>query len=171
MLHLFRNIRGFAFDMDGVLTDGKLWLISETEMARCMSVRDGYAMQLALKHGYHMCVVSGGKSATAQLRLEKLGLKHIYMGVTNKTQVFAQWLEETGLKAADVLYMGDDVPDIDVMKQAGLACAPADACAEILELSQYVSPMRGGEGCVRDVVEKVMRLQETWYPEAGIQSV
>lgn len=162
MLHLFNQITTFVFDVDGVLTDGTLVLLPGGEMARTMNIKDGYALQLAVKKGYHVVIISGGLSSLVQERLENLGIKHIYMAVKNKRQVLTSWMEANDVKPEQLLYMGDDVPDVAAMEIAGLPCCPADACVEVQAISRYISPLRGGGGCGRDVIEKVMRLQQKW---------
>jgi 3-deoxy-D-manno-octulosonate 8-phosphate phosphatase (KDO 8-P phosphatase) len=170
MLSLFQPIRAFVFDMDGVLTDGKLLLMPDGEMVRRMSVKDGYALQLAIKKGYHVLIISGGNSQAARDRLEKLGIKEVHMGVHHKAKLLQEYLLTHGLEKNQVLYMGDDIPDLEVMQAVGLPCAPADACPEILAISRYISPFTGGEGCVRDVIEKVMKLNQHWSHTVDIQS-
>ncbi len=162
MLTYFQNITCFAFDVDGVLTDGTLFLMPDGEMVRRMNIKDGYALQLAVKQGYTVVIISGGQSALVQERLHKLGIEHVFMGVHNKKQVLLQFLEEQHLSPDQTLFMGDDVPDIEVMEAVAMPCCPADACSEIIALSRYVSPLTGGTGCGRDVIEKTMRLHGKW---------
>lgn len=170
MLHLFNHITTFVFDVDGVLTDGTLILLPGGEMARTMNIKDGYALQLAVKKGYHVVIISGGLSSLVQERLEKLGVKHIYMAVKDKRQVLTQWMQTHGVKPGQVLYMGDDVPDVAPMELVGLPCCPADACVEVQAISRYISPLKGGDGCGRDVIEKVMRLHQKWQITEDVSS-
>lgn len=162
MLSLFQNITCFAFDVDGVLTDGMLLLMPDGEMVRRMNIKDGYALQLAVKQGFTVVIISGGTSPLVQERLHKLGIEHVFMGVHDKKQVLLQFLENNRISPEHTLFMGDDVPDIEVMEAVALPCCPADACTEIIALSRYVSPVSGGYGCGRDVIEKTMRLQGKW---------
>ena len=171
ILTKFTPIRLFVLDVDGVLTDGSVILLDNGEMARTMNVKDGYAMQLALKKGYEILIISGGTSDAVRHRLAKLGIKHIELGVKNKTTVFNDFIMQTGYKKDQVLYMGDDVPDVAPMKLCGLACAPADAVEEVLEISTYISPKNGGKGCVRDVIEKVLKLNNDWNDDFSTTSI
>lgn len=163
MLHLFNPITTFVFDVDGVLTDGTLFLFPGGEMVRRMNIKDGYALQLAVKKGYHVVIISGGFSELVKERLEKLGVSNVFMSVHDKKLVLEQYMAEHGLLKAQVLFMGDDMPDLEVMESAGLACCPNDACTEVKDISQYISPFNGGMGCGRDVIEKVMKLQGNWH--------
>ncbi|MFT3980528.1 MAG: HAD-IIIA family hydrolase [Ferruginibacter sp.] len=170
ILAAFRPIRLFALDVDGVLTDGSLLVFNDGQMVRRMNIKDGYALQLAIKKGYHLLVISGGTSEAVKLRLEKLGVTNVEMGVTDKVTVLERYMQEHGLSKAEVLYMGDDMPDRKVMRMAGVACCPADAVAEIRDIAGYISPLKGGEGCVRDVIEKVLKLHGQWNEDEGIAS-
>jgi 3-deoxy-D-manno-octulosonate 8-phosphate phosphatase (KDO 8-P phosphatase) len=171
LLYLFNQITTFAFDVDGVLTDGTLILLPGGEMARTMNIKDGYALQLAVKKGYHVVIISGGLSNLVQERLKKLGVKDVYMAVKDKRQVLTQWMQTHGVKPDQVLYMGDDVPDIAPMELVGLPCCPADACVEVQAISRYISPLKGGAGCGRDVIEKVMRLHQKWQITEDVSSL
>ncbi len=170
ILAAFKPIKLFALDVDGVLTDGSLLLLNDGQMMRRMNIKDGYALQLAVKNGYHVLVISGGSSEAVKMRLEKLGVKNVHMGVLNKKEVLAAYMEQHNLQPHQVLYMGDDMPDISVMQMAGLPCCPADAVAEIKDLSGYISPVKGGEGCVRDVIEKVLKLNAHWHHDGSTPS-
>lgn len=170
MLSAFASITNFVFDVDGVLTDGTLLLLPDGEMARTMNIRDGYALQLAVKQGYTIFIISGGKSEPVKRRLEKLGISEVYMGVEDKKALLQQLLEKNSLLPENTLFMGDDMPDIEAMQSVGFPCCPADACNEVKEISRYVSPVAGGFGCARDVIEKVMKLQGKWQAIAGTTS-
>lgn len=170
MLHLFNDINTFVFDVDGVLTDGTLFLFPGGEMVRRMNIKDGYALQLAVKKGYHVVIISGGFSELVKERLEKLGVSKVFMSVHNKKQVLEAYMAEHALTENQVLFMGDDIPDLEVMETAGLACCPADACTEVKAISQYISPFSGGMGCARDVIEKVMKLQGNWQHTTAVVS-
>lgn len=162
LLELFAPIRTFVFDVDGVLTDGTLMLTEDGHMLRSMNIKDGYAMQLAIKKGYKVWVISGGKSEAVRLRLNKLGLSDIHIGIENKKEVLHQIAIESNTAYNSVLYMGDDIPDYAAMQICGLPCCPHDAVSEIRQISKYISPFNGGKGCVRDVIEKVLKLNGDW---------
>ena len=166
----FKKIKAFVLDVDGVLTDGSLLLLEDGQMARRMNIKDGYALQLAIKKGYHILVISGGSSDAVKLRLQKLGVVEVYMGVTDKKEVLQQYISKYSLQPEQVLYMGDDIPDLIPMKMAGLPCCPADAVPEIKNISQYVSSINGGYGCVRDVIEKVLKLNDHWDMDGSVPS-
>lgn len=170
MLHLFKPINTFVFDVDGVLTDGTLFLFPGGEMVRRMNIKDGYALQLAIKKGYRVVIISGGYSALVRERLEKLGISDIFMSVHDKRVVLQDYMQTHNLQTDQVLFMGDDIPDIEVMEVAGLPCCPRDACSEVQTISRYISPLKGGMGCARDVIEKVMKLQDTWHHTTAVVS-
>lgn len=156
-------VRIFVLDVDGVLTNGQLLVTEDGDLLRSMNIKDGYALQLAVKQGYQVWVISGGQSRGAGTRLQRLGVQEAHFGVEDKLQVL-QWLLEQ-YKVTDpeqVLYMGDDMPDLAPMRSCGIKCAPGDACMEIIELADYVSPQGGGMGCVRDVIEKVLKINNQW---------
>ena len=160
-----------VFDIDGVLTDGSLLVMDGGLMIRRMQVKDGYALQLAVKRGYSIFVISGGNSPQVKERLSKLGVEHVYMPVENKLEKLKELVNTYQLQKEEILYMGDDIPDLEVMQYCGLACCPADAVSEIKTISRYISPLKGGEGCVRDVIEKVMKLQGKWILDTHTPSL
>lgn len=168
MLKIFKNIKTFVFDLDGVLTDGNILLMHDGTMLRQMNVKDSYALQLAIKKSYNIIIISGNYSAEAETRLKNLGIKKVFMQVNDKLQTIADILTAEKLNKDEILYMGDDIPDYEVMQFCGLAACPADAVAEIKAISEYVSPLKGGYGCVRDVIEKVLKLQNKWMPDIHI---
>lgn len=170
MLEKFKHISCIAFDVDGVLTDGNLFVLDDGLMARRMNIKDGYALQLAVKKGYHVLVISGGNSPEVKERLTKLGITAIWMQTENKAAVLESYMKEHALVKESVLYMGDDMPDLKVMQLAGLPCCPADAVTEIKEASVYISHLKGGEGCARDVIEKVMKLRNNWSDEGAVRA-
>lgn len=159
---LLHKITTFIFDYDGVFTDNGVIVIENGEALRRTNVKDGYAMQLASKLGYNVVIISGGRGAGMQKRLEMLNATKIFLGVSNKQEVLENFLEEYELKPEECLYMGDDIPDYYPMKHVALACCPADAAYEIQEISHYISHKRGGEGCVRDIIEQVLKSQDKW---------
>ena len=164
-LQKLKAVKALIFDVDGVLTNGDIIASDSGEFLRTFNIKDGYALQLAVKRGYLVCVISGGKGIAMQKRFEGLGLQEIHLGIGDKVAVFHQLLQKHGLDALEVLYMGDDIPDLKVMQLVGLPTCPADAVPEIMALAQYVSPYAGGKTAVRDVIEKVMRIQGNWYDE------
>ena len=171
MLKSFQTISTFVFDVDGVLTDGTLLVTDNGLMLRRMHVKDGYALQLAIKSGYSLIIISGSNSPQVKERLLKLGVTNVFMNVEHKLEKLQEVLSEHKLKKDDILYMGDDIPDLEVMQYCGLACCPADAVAEVKSISKYISPLKGGEGCVRDVIEKTMKLQGKWRLDVNTRSI
>ncbi len=161
-LEYFKHIRTFIFDVDGVMTDGTLQVTDSGDALRTFHTRDGYAMRRAVQEGYNICVITGGKGNSIERRLKDLGISHYYTGVGDKLPVYQRYIAAHNLNPAEILFMGDDLNDYEVMHKVGLACCPADACTEIIEMAHYISPNTGGKGCVRDVIEKVMKLQGTW---------
>lgn len=161
-----RKIRAFAFDVDGVLSGNCVTLLPDGEPVRSANIKDGYALQLAAKKGFTTAIITGGKSQAVRRRYEGLHIPYIYMGASMKIEIFRRWLSETGLKAEEVLYMGDDIPDYEVLRACGCPCCPSDAAPEIREICLYVSHRAGGEGCVRDVIEQVLRAQGLWLADA-----
>lgn len=170
VLASFKKIKAFVFDVDGVLTDGSLLILDDGQMVRRMNIKDGYALQLAIKKGYDILVISGGNSEAVKQRLEKLGVLNVHMGIVNKKDVLTRFVTDKQLKWEEVLYMGDDIPDLEVMCLSGLPCCPSDAVQEIRSVSHYISQIPGGYGCVREVIEKVMRLQGNWNHDVSVPS-
>jgi 3-deoxy-D-manno-octulosonate 8-phosphate phosphatase (KDO 8-P phosphatase) len=170
ILKQFNSISCFVFDMDGVLTDGTLLVLPDGVMARKMNIKDGYALQLAVKKGYRVLVISGGNSPEVKDRLLKLGITDIWMQVSNKEAVLKQWLIDNQISASEVLFMGDDIPDLQIMQLAGLKTCPSDAAIDIKNSVDYISVYKGGEGCVREVIEKVMKLKGNWDTETGLRA-
>jgi 3-deoxy-D-manno-octulosonate 8-phosphate phosphatase (KDO 8-P phosphatase) len=162
LLELFKPIRTFVFDVDGVLTDGNLMLTEDGHMLRSMNIKDGYAMQLAIKKGYRVWIISGGKSEAVRLRLNRLGVKDVHIGIESKKEFLNEIALASDTVYESVLYMGDDIPDYAAMQACGLPCCPSDAAPEIKSVSRYISPYNGGHGCVRDVIEKVLKLNGDW---------
>ena len=161
-LERFRHIHTFFFDVDGVLTDNSILILEDGKLLRKMNIRDGYAIKRALGQGFRVCVISGGRSEGVRQRLLNLGVVDVYLGKEDKVETFDGLLDLYELDTEGNSYMGDRLPDYQVMRKVGLPACPADAVPEILEIAQYVSPFRGGDGCVRDVIEKVLRLKGKW---------
>ena len=159
---LLPKINTFIFDVDGVLTNGMLTIMPDGELLRHMNVKDGYAMKNALNKGYRVCIISGGTNEAVKARLGALGIEDIYLGAHDKIKQYKELVKKYNLKPENVLYMGDDVPDYPVMKLVGLPACPNDAVQEIQAVSKYISNKKGGEGCVRDVIEQVLRVQNKW---------
>jgi len=171
LLNQFKQVKCFAFDVDGVLTDGSVILLDDGQMVRSMNTKDGYALQLAIKKGYFIIIISGGVNAEgARLRLNKLGITEVHFQAVNKKQVLDTFLRDNNILPAEVLFMGDDIPDYPAMKEVGLPCCPADAVPEIKSISKYIAGMPGGKGCVREVIEKVLKLQGHWGADTSIAS-
>jgi 3-deoxy-D-manno-octulosonate 8-phosphate phosphatase (KDO 8-P phosphatase) len=162
-------IKAFVFDFDGVMTDGSVWVYADRETVRAGNIKDGYAVQYAVKKGYMVAVISGATSASINNRMQMLGVEQIYTGCGDKIKTYEHFLEVNHLTDNQVLYMGDDLPDYPVMRRAGVAACPADAAVEIKEIADYVSLFEGGHGAVRDVIEQVLRLHGNWFhPDAVV---
>lgn len=157
-----KEIKAFAFDVDGVFATNQVYLHPSGDMMRSMNIKDGFAVYKATQLGIPIAIISGGASESVRTRFEGLGLTDIYLKTMDKLDAFADFYFKYGLKPEEILYMGDDLPDYQSMKKAGLACCPADAAPEIVEISDYVSDRKGGDGCVRDVIEQVLRSQGKW---------
>ena len=159
---LMPHITTFIFDVDGVLTDGKVTIFPDGQLIRSMSIKDGYALKKAIDNGYNVCIISGGTNAAVKTRLRDLGVTDIFLGVQDKVDKMNEYLELYDIDITNVLYMGDDIPDFQVMKNVGLPACPKDAVQEIQDISIYVSQKKGGNGCVRDVIEQVLKVQDKW---------
>lgn len=161
------KIKAFVFDVDGVLGSTKVLLHSSGELLRTMNIKDGYAMQYATRQGYIIGIISGGKSDAVKQRFNNLGITDVYMGAHSKMDHYKDFIAKYSLADDEVIYMGDDLPDFEVMQRVGVATCPADAAQEIKDISAYISHIAGGDGCARDIIEQVMRLQDKWIsPEA-----
>lgn len=156
------QITTLLFDVDGVLTDGKVIITTEGEMYRQMDTKDGYALKCALDAGLKIVIISGGTNEGVRNRLKALGVYDIYLGAHHKLDAYQDILDNYDLKPENMLYMGDDVPDIPVMEKVGVSCCPQDAVTDVLQISDYISPKKGGEGCVREIIEQVLRVQGKW---------
>ena len=162
LLDRFKHITTFVFDLDGVLTDGALFIFPDGQFIRRMHIKDGFALQLAVKKGYRVVIISGSQSEPVVTRLNKLGVHDVYMQVTDKKKRLQEYMQQHELQWSEILFMGDDIPDYEVMQHVGLSCCPSDAATEIRSLSNYISSIAGGQGCVRDVIEKVLKLNDHW---------
>lgn len=159
---LLNGITTLFFDYDGVMTDGKVLIMPDGEALRTGNVRDGYALQYAVKKGIRIVILSGGISSSIQNRFKIFNVEHVFMGVKNKLEVYSEFLKKHNISPQEVLYMGDDIPDLPVMQNCALPVCPADAVEEIKKISLYISSFKGGEGCVRDIIEQVMKVQGKW---------
>jgi len=157
-----KHITTFVFDFDGVLSNGQVIVTPAGDQLRMTNVKDGYAMQYALRQGFRICIISGGYSESMRLRYQGFPQMDIFLNVPDKTKIFSQYLQKNNIQPEQTVYMGDDIPDYEVMQLAGLKVCPADACVEIQETSHYISHCRGGEGCVRDIIEQTLRCQGKW---------
>jgi len=167
VLQDFTKIKAVFLDVDGVLTDGTVLVTEQGEQLRSFSVKDGYAMQLAVKSGIYIAVVSGGKTRGVLSRLNSLGIQDVHLGVSDKLSTIIDLIQEWRVASSEVLYMGDDIPDLACMKWVGLPVCPSDAAEEIKQVAKYISPKKGGKGCVRDVLEKILKLQQKWDTDKG----
>ena len=159
---IMNDITTFIFDVDGVLTDGSVFVNNDGEMLRTMNIRDGYALKAAVESGYNVCIISGGSNEGVRVRLRNLGITNIHLGTPDKVETFDQYIDLHQIKQEQILYMGDDIPDYHVMKLVALPTCPQDACPEIKGISKYISHKNGGKGAVRDVIEQVMKVQGKW---------
>lgn len=166
---LLRNVNTFIFDYDGVMTDGVIVLNNDGEPLRTANVKDGYALQLIRKLGYNIAIISGGYSPSMLRRFESLNIENVFLGVSNKLEVFEKYLSDNGIRPEQVVYMGDDIPDYRPMKRAGVPVCPADAAEEIKSISVYISRYKGGHGCVRDIIEQVLKVQGRWMTDEAHQ--
>ena len=157
-----RKIRAIIFDIDGVLSSETITLSDEGVPLRTVNIKDGYAIQLAMKLGLRIVILTGAKVSSVRVRYEGLGVKDIYIGCAVKIETYEALLQKYGLTDEEVMYMGDDIPDLEVMRRVGCPVCPKDACPEIKEVSLYVSDRIGGHGCGRDVIEQTLRAQGKW---------
>ena len=171
-LKKFRTVKTFIFDVDGVLTHGDLLVMNTGELLRTMSIRDGYVLKLlCTKNEYNVAIITGGKSEGVAIRLKNLGIKNVFTNVTSKIEIFKKYILENKIDPLTTLYMGDDIPDYEVMCEVGIPTCPKDACKEIKDKSVYISSRNGGEGCVRDVIEQVLKCQEKWMENNDIEPI
>ncbi len=170
LLELFKPIKTFIFDIDGVLAIDTMIVMPDGELIRSMNSKDGYALQLAIKKGYHIVIITGGNSKAVEKRLVKLGVAAIFSGVHNKQEKLEEYAAQQNLLFNEMLYMGDDIPDYVAMQLTALPCCPADAVPEIKSICKYISPFKGGYGCGRDVIEKVLKLNGHWDVDTSLTS-
>ena len=163
------NIKAFAFDCDGVFTDGSITILESGEAVRVFNAKDGYAVVRALKKGYPVAIISGGRGNAMRLRFEQLGIQHIYLGSKDKLHDLDEFRAKYNLERKDILFVGDDIPDMEVMSECGVSVAPSDAVLEVKAIATHVTEYKGGRGCVRDAVEQVMKARGDWdlYVKCG----
>jgi 3-deoxy-D-manno-octulosonate 8-phosphate phosphatase (KDO 8-P phosphatase) len=162
------DITTFIFDVDGVFTDGKVYLIND-EIVRALNSKDGYAVQYAVKMGYKIFCITGGSSPEVKKRLIGLGVHDVFLGSKNKLEKYEQIKQQYQLEDSQIAYMGDDIPDIPVLRAAGLSACPQDAVSDVKGLVHYQSPYMGGKTCVRDLIEQTLRCQEKWLTELAYE--
>lgn len=165
LVHVFdkmKAVKAFIFDIDGVLTNNEILVTEAGELLRTMNVRDGQAIKWATQAGYPIGIITGGRSEGAKKRLTDLGIEEYYSNVKDKTVAYQAFMQRTGVKPTEICYMGDDLPDLPVLRKVSLSCCPADAVPEVKAVSDYISTLPGGAGCVRDIIESVMKLQGKW---------
>ncbi|MBO9620102.1 MAG: HAD hydrolase family protein [Niabella sp.] len=170
LLQRFQKVRVFMFDIDGVLTNGDILVLESGEMARTMNTKDGYALQLAVKHGYKIIIVSGSAPSAVQLRLNRLGIEEVHFQVRDKKSFVKDLMATRGINADEALFMGDDMPDLPVFDLVSLSCCPQDAVGDVQRGAKFISGFPGGRGCVREVIEKVLRANDQWGTEPLIAS-
>jgi 3-deoxy-D-manno-octulosonate 8-phosphate phosphatase (KDO 8-P phosphatase) len=158
-------IKGFVFDVDGVLSPDSIPLHPSGEPMRVINTKDGYAMQLAVKQGFQLCIITGGDTQAVQKRFHSLGFQYVYLKARHKISEFYDYLSKTGLKPEEICYVGDDLPDYEVMKVVGLPACPADAAPEIKAIAKYISHKNGGQGVGRDLIEQVLKAQDKWMKD------
>ena len=164
---LLPKIKTFIFDVDGVLTDGKILIHTDGELLRSFDTKDGYAMKCALVKGFKIAIITGGRNKAVQERFQELGIFDIFLNAHHKIEAYQDLIDNYELNPKEILYIGDDVPDIPVMEKVGVGCCPSDAATDVKEIADYISPKKGGAGCVREIIEQVLRVQGKWSLEIG----
>lgn len=162
-----KKIRGVVFDVDGVLSPSTIPTSPDGEPLRMVNIKDGYAIQHAVKCGLKIAIITGARSKGVEVRYSGLGVKDVFIGASQKLPAFEQWMADNELTAEEVAYVGDDVPDYEVMQKVGLAVAPKDACSDIKEIATYISVCDGGYGVARDLLEQILRSQGKWMHNAN----
>lgn len=165
ILYDLTKIKALAFDVDGVLSSSTIPLYPTGEPMRMINIKDGYAIQLAVKLGYKIAIITGGNTESVRKRFEGLGVPDVFMGASVKLPIFNNWLRKYELDYENVLFMGDDIPDMEIMQTPCLATCPADSAIDIKGIAKYISPYKGGEGCARDVIEQVLRANGDWISD------
>lgn len=160
-----KNIKAFVFDVDGVFTDGSVYLMPDKSMCRVMNVLDGYAVVKAVKNNYKICVITGGDDPAVRNRIHYLGIEEYYAKVSDKLEKYEEFLEKYNLQNDEILTMGDDLPDMRIMQASGISTCPENAVPEVKEIAEYISTVSGGKGAVRDVIEQVMKVQGKWIED------
>ena len=161
------KIKALVFDVDGVLSKETIPMYPTGEPMRTVNIKDGYALQLAVKAGYRVAIITGAKTEAVKVRYRGLGITDVYVGASIKKDIFEDFLYMYELSPEEVMYMGADIPDYEVMQMCGLPCCPADASTDIKQIAKYISPVKGGEGCGREVIEQIMRAQDKWMDESN----
>ena len=156
------RVEAMVFDVDGVMTDGRIIPTAEGDFIRCYNCKDGYALAYAIRHGYRVCVITGGYGKILERRLRMLGMQDFYIDCMDKITTLREYMKKYDLKPENVLYMGDDIPDLECMREVGMPVCPADSAPEVIECSRYISEFEGGRGAVRDIVEQVLRARGDW---------
>ena len=157
-----KKIKAFVFDVDGVLTNGNLYIFPDGKLIRKMNAKDGYALKIAIQNGYKIGIITGGREKEIKLRLEKLGVHEVYLNSHDKLPKLMDFMKKYNLKQEQILYMGDDIPDIEVLKYVYVSCCPKNAVHEVQNICNYISHKKGGDGCVRDVIEQTMKVSKKW---------
>ena len=166
------EVEAFVFDVDGVMTDGSIMPLPDGDFLRRYNAKDGYALSYAIKHGYKVCIISGGFGSLLASRMQRLGVKNLYTNCMDKIKAIREFAEAEGVNLENTIYVGDDIPDLECMARVGIPVCPADACAEVQEAARYVSEFNGGKGAVRDIVEQTLRAQDEWAKDCiGVISV
>lgn len=165
---LLKDINTFVFDFDGVLTNGIVYLLPPKDFIRTMHAKDSFAIQYAVKKGYNIAVITGGNSPVVKERMEYLGVKDVYLQASDKLKYLHQYMAIKNILASNILYMGDDLPDYHAMQLVKIAACPNDAADEIKQIAHYISPSKGGQGCVRDVIEQVLKVQNNWFDKNSL---
>lgn len=171
ILSKFKKIRCIVLDVDGVLTDGTIMVTESGEFLRSFNVKDGYAIQLAVKRGIKVFVISGGQSEGVFERMKRLGVDQIHLGISNKLSLLQKISSSERLKPDEILFVGDDIPDLESMRWCGVSVCPADAAEDIKKISSFISPFKGGKGVVRDIIEKILKLQDNWVAGKYVKSI
>ncbi|MGJ8685533.1 MAG: KdsC family phosphatase [Nonlabens sp.] len=164
---LLHEITTFIFDVDGVLTDGRMLISESGELLRTMNAKDGYAIKTALNQGFKVCIITGGRNQGVKTRLNGLGVKDVFLDAHDKMEILHEYVTKHDLKPSQLLYMGDDMPDVEAIEFVGLGTCPQDAIAEVKAVSDYISHKNGGDCCVRDVIEQVLKVQGKWHVAGG----